>query len=365
MAAIKLGAFDYLIKPFSIEELSVVVQSALETTKVKRQLHRIISEEEEKYGLDKVIAISPKMREVMETVKKVAISETTTVLLQGETGTGKDLIAKVIHFASKRSKEPYIAITFSALPDNLIESELFGYERGAFTDAKTSKRGLFETGSGGTVYLDEIGDVKPSLQVKLLRLIEGKTFRRLGGTKDITVDVRIIAATNQELLRLVKEGQFREDLYFRLSIVPITIPPLRERREEIIPLAEFFIESFSKEYKKRIRKIHPMTKELLVSYNWPGNVRELKNLIERTMILDVGDEILPEHFSVEIGKERVISSIDIPDEGISLEKLEESLIRKAMEKTGRKICEAAKLLGISRQTFHRREISSQLSTFNF
>ena len=357
--AMKLGAFDYFTKPFEIEEIVVAVQKALETTRLKREVAHLLKEQEERWGFGKVIARSPAMIEVIETAQKVAASETTTVLLEGETGTGKDLVARAIHFASSRGREPFVPISCSALPENLLESELFGYEKGAFTDAKTSKKGLFETGNRGTVYLDEIGDVRPSLGIKLLRVIEEKTFRRVGGTKDIQVDVRIIAATNRDLEKLVREGAFREDLYFRLKVVPIMIPPLRERREEIIPLANFFIEAFCREYRRKPKAISPGAEGAMLAYDWPGNVRELRNVIERAVILEPGDELLSTHLPLDILRPRVeeaerVQGLAIPPEGISLEKVEEELIKAALAMTQGNQSEAARLLDLSRDTLRYR-----------
>jgi two-component system response regulator AtoC len=357
--AMKLGAFDYFTKPFEIEEIVVAVQKALETTRLKREVTHLLKEQEERWGFGKVIARSPAMIQVIETAQKVAASETTTVLLEGETGTGKDLIARAIHFASSRGREPFVPISCSALPENLLESELFGYEKGAFTDAKVSKKGLFETGNRGTVYLDEIGDVRPSLGIKLLRVIEEKTFRRVGGTKDIQVDVRIIAATNRDLEKLVKEGAFREDLYFRLKVVPIMIPPLRERREEILPLANFFIEAFCREYRRKPKTISPGAESAMLEYDWPGNVRELRNVIERAVILEPGDELLPTHLPFDIIRPKLkeaerVQGLAIPPEGISLEKVEEELIKAALVMTQGNQSEAARLLDLSRDTLRYR-----------
>jgi len=357
--AMKLGAHDYFTKPFEIEEIVVAIQKALETTKLRREVTHLLREQEERWGFGNVIAKSKSMEQVIETAKKVAASEATTVLLEGETGTGKDLIARAIHFASSRAREPFVPISCSALPENLLESELFGYEKGAFTDARTGKKGLFETGNGGSVYLDEIGDIKPSLGIKLLRIIEEKTFRRVGGTKDIKVDVRIIAATNRDLEKLVREGSFREDLYFRLKVVPIVIPPLRERREEVIPLARFFIEAFCREYRKKPKIMSSQAEELMTAYDWPGNVRELRNVIERAVILEPGDEILPAHLPFDLQRPKLeeaerVQGLSIPTEGISLDKVEEELIKAALAMAKGNQSEAARLLDLSRDTLRYR-----------
>jgi PAS domain S-box-containing protein len=310
-----------------------------------------------------IVSESPGMRDVLNFVRRVAISEATTVLIEGENGTGKDLIAKSLHYQSTRQAEPFIAINCAAIPETLLESELFGYEKGAFTDARSQKRGIFELADKGTLFLDEIGEIPLMLQAKLLRVLEEQEFRRLGGLKDIKVDLRVVAATNKNLREAVKEGAFRQDLYFRLNVIHITIPPLRERQEDISPLANFFVEHYNKKFKRQILGLTPETMDLLIHYDWPGNVRELRNAIERAMILEdssyIGTASLPitvsEDASIHVaqpGEAAVISHYPpkIPDEGLSLEENERRLLVGALEKTGGNQTQAARLLRITRDT---------------
>jgi len=319
-----------------------------------------ISEEAEPHGRE-IIAESPQMREVMNFVRRVAASEATTILIEGENGTGKDLIAKAIHYHSLRQAEPFIAINCAAIPETLLESELFGYEKGAFTDARAQKRGLFELADKGTLFLDEIGEMPLMLQAKLLRVLEEQCFRRLGGLKDIRVDLRVIAATNKNLRDAVQEGAFRQDLYFRLNVIHITIPPLRERREDILPLARHFIQHYNRKFKREIIGLSPEAEQLLLAYDWPGNVRELRNAIERAMILEESSVIRPSSLPSSITK---FSSnqvrITVPklsmvepagsEFTMSLEEHEKQLILKALEQTGWNQTRAAKLLQITRDT---------------
>lgn len=265
----------------------------------------------------------------------------------------------MIHYQSKRADRPFLEINCTALPENLIESELFGYEKGAFTDAKTTKKGLFELADGGTIYLDEIGDMKLGTQTKLLKVIENKTFKRIGGVRDITVDVRIIAATNKNLETAIKDGSFREDLYYRLNVIPVRIPPLRERGRDVLILAQYFIDQFNREFKKHIKGLDPVVEEKFLTYHWPGNVRELKNLIERIMILESGDRILPEYLPCEINpvftkEDKASVFIRLPDSGIDIEEVEKELIRQALERTGNNQTRAAKLLNLSRDALRYR-----------
>jgi PAS domain S-box-containing protein len=303
-----------------------------------------------------VIAESPAMREVINFVRKVAVSEATTILLEGENGTGKDLIAKTLHYESPRQAEPFIAINCAAIPETLLESELFGYEKGAFTDARAQKRGLFELADGGTLFLDEIGEIPLTLQAKLLRVLEEQSFRRLGGLKDIRVDVRFIAATNKNLREAVREGAFRQDLYFRLNVIQIVIPPLRERKEDILPLVEFFIDHYNRKFKRHIQGVTPEAAELLLAHDWPGNVRELRNAIERAMILEEGTHITPASLPIAISKSEpavarpVLAAREIPDEEMSLAENEKQLLIRALEKTNGNQTQAARLLKITRDT---------------
>jgi two-component system, NtrC family, response regulator AtoC len=303
-----------------------------------------------------VIGESGPMREVMNFVRRVAASEATTILLEGENGTGKDLIAKTLHYQSIRQAEPFIAINCAAIPDTLLESELFGYEKGAFTDARSQKRGIFELADKGTLFLDEIGEIPLMIQAKLLRVLEDQTFRRLGGLKDIKLDLRVVAATNKNLREAVKEGAFRQDLYFRLNVIQILIPPLRERTEDILPLTRFFIEHYNKKFKRSIEGISDGAARLLLSHDWPGNVRELRNAIERSMILEESAMITTPSLPIAISRPEsgamsaAAAPLEIPTDGLSLEENERSLLAKALEKTNGNQTQAARLLRITRDT---------------
>jgi PAS domain S-box-containing protein len=303
-----------------------------------------------------VIADSPAMRQVLSFVKKVAASEATTILLEGENGTGKDLVAKTLHYESSRQAEPFIAINCAAIPETLLESELFGYEKGAFTDARAQKRGLFELADKGTLFLDEIGEIPLTLQTKLLRVLEDQSFRRLGGLKDICVDVRFVAATNKNLREAVKEGAFRQDLYFRLNVIQIVIPPLRERVEDIPALVGFFIAHYNRKFKRRIEGVTPEAERLLVAHDWPGNVRELRNAIERAMILEESSLITAASLPISIGHSdgeldaAGPLAIEIPENGMSLVDNERLLLTRALEKTAGNQTQAARLLRITRDT---------------
>jgi DNA-binding NtrC family response regulator len=365
--AMKLGAHDYIIKPFDMEELKLTVKKALETRTLRREVARFQSEQREGFRLDDIVGVSRAIRDLKALIRRIAHSDATTVLLEGDSGTGKDLVARVIHFESARVQAPFLAVNCVALPEHLLESELFGHEKGAFTDAKTLKKGLFEQADGGTVYLDEIGDMKPGLQAKLLRLIEEKTFRRVGGVKDLRVDVRIIAATNRDLAKAIQEEQFRKDLYFRLKVFPIYIPPLRERREDILPLATSFIARFNREMRREILGLDSEAEACLRSYGWPGNVRELRNVIERGMILAGGDTdtLCCEHLLPEIGAGTIElapspqpppkgAGVPLPADGLRLEEVERDLVRQALEATEGNQVRAARLLGISRDALRNR-----------
>ena len=302
-----------------------------------------------------VIGDSAPMREVMNFVRRVAASEATTILLEGENGTGKDLVAKTLHYQSLRQAEPFIAINCAAIPETLLESELFGYEKGAFTDARSQKRGIFELADKGTLFLDEIGEIPLMLQAKLLRVLEEQSFRRLGGLKDIQLDLRVVAATNKNLREAVKEGAFRQDLYFRLNVIQILIPPLRERADDILPLTNFFIDHYNRKFKRSIEGVNDAAARLLLSHDWPGNVRELRNAIERAMILEDSSLITPPSLPIAIsqpdGEESPIAmSVEIPTDGLSLEDNERTLLAKALEKTSGNQTQAARLLRITRDT---------------
>jgi PAS domain S-box-containing protein len=304
-----------------------------------------------------VIAESPCMREMMNFVRRVSASEATTILLEGENGTGKDLIAKTLHYQSVRQAEPFIAINCAAIPETLLESELFGYEKGAFTDARSQKRGIFELADKGTLFLDEIGEIPMMLQAKLLRVLEEQTFRRLGGLKDIHLDLRVIAATNKNLREAVKEGAFRQDLYFRLNVIQILIPPLRDRTEDIVPMTKFFIEHYNRKFKRHIEGVSEGAARLLMEHDWPGNVRELRNAIERAMILEEGPSITAASLPIAISRPDsngpgtgVPIDMAIPTDGLSLEDNERGLVVRALEKTEGNQTQAARLLRITRDT---------------
>ena len=303
-----------------------------------------------------VIAESASMRDLLHFVRRVAASEATTILLEGENGTGKDLVAKTLHYQSLRQAEPFIAINCAAIPETLLESELFGYEKGAFTDARAQKRGIFELADKGTLFLDEIGEIPLMLQAKLLRVLEDQCFRRLGGLKDIQLDLRVVAATNKNLREAVQEGAFRQDLYFRLNVIHILIPALRERPEDIVPLAAFFIDHYNNKFKRHIEGVTPDAERMLLLHDWPGNVRELRNAIERAMILEESSRITAASLPISIsqGGTRPMSAVPmapvIPDEGMSLEDNEKALLVRALDKTNRNQTQAAKLLKITRDT---------------
>ena len=302
-----------------------------------------------------VIADSGPMREVMNFVRRVSTSEATTILLEGENGTGKDLIAKTLHYQSTRQAEPFIAINCAAIPETLLESELFGYEKGAFTDARAQKRGIFELADKGTLFLDEIGEIPLMLQAKLLRVLEEQSFRRLGGLKDIQLDLRVVAATNKNLREAVKEGAFRQDLYFRLNVIQILIPPLRDRTEDIVPLTKFFIDHYNRKFKRQIEGISDGAAKLLLAHDWPGNVRELRNAIERAMILEESGYITAASLPIAISRPdgslaAVSAAPEIPTDGLSLEDNERSLLVRALEKTDGNQTQAARLLRITRDT---------------
>ena len=368
-AALKLGAYDFVGKPIDFDELNVVVKNALETTRLRTEVQSLRGEMKRRTGYHQVIGPSPKMTELMSFVRKVAASEATTILIQGESGTGKDLIAKAIHYESSRQEKPFVAINCSAIPETLMEPELFGHERGAFTDAKQMKKGLFEMADGGTLFLDEIGELSPLLQAKLLRVLEDQVIRRVGGVRDMQVDVRVIAASNRDLEKAVRENQFRQDLYYRLAIIAIFIPPLRDRKEDILPLVDFFIDRYNRKFKKSVRGISDDTRRLLITHNWPGNVRELKNSIERAMILEEELLLRPAYFPFSVadptgltafertspgdGKQqlangRTLPRLYIPEGGTSLEEVERSMVELAMRQANSNQTHAARLLDISR-----------------
>jgi DNA-binding NtrC family response regulator len=355
VAAMKQGAFHYANKPFDLDEVMLLVEKALETTQLRREVRTLRARQAQPYGLSSIVGDSEPIKSVRTLLHKIGASPASTVLLTGESGTGKDLAAKVIHYSSARGTKPFMNITCSALPETLLESELFGHERGAFTGADRQKHGLIESADGGTVFLDEIGEMVPLLQAKLLRFLEEKTFKRVGGSTDIKVDVRVIAATNRSLEEEVKKGRFREDLYYRLNVMDIPLPPLRERREDVPLLLNHYIDTFNTEFRKKVRGVSPTALEALRAYPWPGNVRELRNAVERAMLLSESVELNESHFPVlSAPASDVASGMNLPSGGINLDALERSLVVQALERSGWNQTKAATLLGLNRDQIRYR-----------
>jgi len=354
--ALRMGAEDFLEKPFSMDRLDTTLNHVLERTRLRRELRALRTRGPLAGG---IVGISPEMREVMDLVRRIAPADHATVLILGETGTGKGMVAKAIHDLSSRAQGPFVNVTCSALAPTLMESELFGHEKGAFTDARALKRGLVEVAHGGTLFLDEIGELTPSLQSKLLRFLEDRTFRRLGSTEDRTVDVRIVAATNRDLQAAVEAGTFREDLYYRLRVLPLTLPPLRRRRGDVPALVAAFLESFNKELGKAVAEVHPEASRLLEDYHWPGNVRELRNVVERAVLLADGRALTPDLLPPEIrrGEAPGASSgsvVELGPEGIDLDELEQRLLQEALRRADGNRTEAGRLLGLSRHQIRNR-----------
>jgi len=356
--AMRMGAHDYINKPFNLDEMSIVIKKALETSDLRRELARRRSEHK-KQGPPEIIGCGKHMQNILGMMEKIAKSDASTVLIQGESGTGKELVAKWIHYSSARADKPFVAINCAAVPATLLESELFGHEKGAFTDAKSTKKGLFELADGGTVFLDEIGDMEMGMQAKLLRFLEDRTFRRIGGSKVFSVDVRIVSATNKELLKAIEEKTFRNDLYYRLQVIPIYLPPLRDRREDILPLASHFIAGFNNEFNKSVNGISKMAEKMIQDYHWPGNIRELKNVIERAIILGNEDTLLLEHLPLEIIAKSSStgtpgSNFKLPPEGVDIDEVERELIRQALEVSDWNQSKAAKKLNLGIDAFRYR-----------
>jgi DNA-binding NtrC family response regulator len=359
--ALKLGAYDYIKKPFKADVIKLIVKLALETQSLKREVHYLKKQHDGLWGDQTIIAESPLFLEVLNQIQEVAKHPDATVLITGETGTGKELMALSIHHSGLRSHRPFLAINCAALPENLLESELFGYESGAFTGAKGRKIGLFETAIGGTIFLDEMAEMNLGLQSKLLRVLEDKKIRRLGGTQLLEVDFRIIAATNQDLKEAVKKKRFREDLFYRLHMIPIHLPPLRQRPEDVVALTKYFLLEYARKYIRPFKGITDEAQKLLLAYGWPGNVRELRHVIERICIMHNAELLQVSHLPKELTNEFRATDqrsrpfdLPIPPEGINLEEVLDQvaahLIKKVMHLTDRNISQAAKLLGIPRGT---------------
>jgi two-component system, NtrC family, response regulator AtoC len=368
ISALRGGAYDFIGKPINLEELRITIRNAIEAGHLRREVEQVRKERAREFNFRQIVGESAAMKKMLGLAAKVAESEVSSVLLQGESGTGKDLVAKAIHYGSQRAERPFVAVNCAALPATLIESELFGYEKGAFTDAKARKEGLFEQAEGGTLLLDEIGELELSLQAKLLRVLEEGAFRRVGGLKDIPLDVRVLAASNRDLKTESEAGRFRLDLYYRLSIIQIDIPPLRERGDDVLLLAQHYIETIGTRIrrKKKITALSPEATAVFRKYSWPGNVRELRNVIERSLILEDEDQITTEYLpggllappSFEQSPLGNVSGASnqfvLPTEGISLDEAELSFVRQAIQRSGGNQTRAAELLGISRDQLRYR-----------
>ena len=357
--ALKMGAYDFIEKPINFEKLENVVRNALETSGLKSQVAQTTRSNRTRFGLENIVGKSQEIQDVLNLIRRLARAGASTLLVQGESGTGKELVSRALHYESNRRDKPFVALNCAAIPETLIETELFGHEKGAFTDAKSLKRGVFEMADGGTVFLDEISEMQLNLQSKFLRVLEDLTFRRVGGVKDISVDVQVVASTNRNLEQAVIEGKFREDLYYRLNVVPIQIPPLRERAKDIPMLVEHFIQRYNQQFRKLVRGITSDGLKALENYPWPGNVRELKNAIERAMILADGNCLEASDLPIRIsepGSALPVSRgageyvVKLPQSGANLEEIEKELIIQALAYANGTKTKAAKLLKTSRDT---------------
>ena len=357
--ALKLGAYDFIEKPINFEKLQNVIRNALETNRLKTQVAQTSKTNRTQFALDNIVGKSKAIREVLDMIRRLAQTSASTLLVEGESGTGKDLVSRALHYESARRDHPFFALNCAAIPETLIETELFGYEKGAFTDAKTMKKGIFEMADGGTVFLDEISEMHLNMQSKFLRVLEDQTFRRVGGVRDISVNVQVVASTNRNLEQAVKEGKFREDLFYRLSVVPINIPPLRERKEDIPLLIEHFIQRYNTQFRKKVKGVTPEGLKLLTNYSWPGNIRELKNAIERAMILVDRETIDVDQLPIRIGGPAAVGpmgrasenhQLRLPPEGAALDDIEKELIQQALHYANGNKTQASKLLKISRDT---------------
>jgi DNA-binding NtrC family response regulator len=356
--ALDIGAFDFIRKPVTPKALSSIIKMAMEIRSLRQEIQHIIYKNKERYGYHNIIGRSVALQKVLEMTTRAANNDASTVLIEGASGSGKSLIAKCLHYNSLRAYQPFIEINCASIPATLLESELFGHEAGAFTDAKKQKRGLAELAQGGTLFLDEIGEMQPALQAKMLQVIEDKCFRRIGGTKNIVIDIRVVAATNKDLKKALADHTFRQDLYYRLNVINIYLPSLAERKEDIIPLVEHFIGLYSREFVKPVKRITDDARDALERYDWPGNVRELSNTVERIMILEDGDLLLPEHLSAAVIKGAPRPRETGPNDDVtaagdrSFKKMTEiyqaQIIANALEKTRDNRTEAARILGLSR-----------------
>ena len=351
--AMKLGAFDYVSKPFEVNEAKLIVQKAMRSRALLQELEYLRAELKQRYGFANIIGKSKAIKEIFQTLKKVAPTKS-TVLITGESGTGKELVAQAIHFTSPRKDKPFVVVQCAAIPETLMESELFGHEKGAFTDATSRKPGKFELAHEGTLFLDEIGEMNPAIQAKILRGLEQQEITRLGGTKPINVDVRLVVATNRDLKKAVKEGIFREDLYYRINVLPIVLAPLRERKADISLLTNYFLDKYGKKINPEVKEISQEALEALIKYSWPGNVRELENIIERVLTLANHKVILPEDLPQDIRENSQISAkVFVPSEAMALseavENLEKEMIVQALERTDWQLARTAKQLDISRR----------------
>ena len=359
--AMKEGAYDYITKPFKVEEIKLIIKNALEKKNLQKENILLKQVVRDRFHFGNIIGQSPKMVALYDLLEKVSPTKT-NILITGESGTGKELVAKAIHYNSPRKEKPFVTLNCGAIPESLIESELFGHMKGAFTDAIATKKGLFEVADEGTIFLDEISELPLLMQVKLLRVLQDKEFKRVGGTEDIRVDVRIIAATNKDLEEAVKEKRFREDLFYRLNVIQIKLPPLRDRKEDIQTLANHFLKKYSQELSKAISKISPEALQILLNYEYPGNVRELQNIIERAVALEGSQELTPHNLSSYLSEQPLLKKgpidIEIPNEGIDLEKivedLERSLLLKALDRTKGIKKKAAELLHINFRSMRYR-----------
>jgi len=360
--AMKLGATDYINKPFTFDEIEILTENIRNNISISKEVQLLRREQKEKITFSNIVGESPVFKQIKNISKKIAQSETTTILLLGESGTGKDLFARAIHNESSRKENPFVTINCATFPETLLESELFGHEKGAFTDAIKLKKGLFEIAEEGTVFLDEIGEINLATQVKLLSVLENRTIKRVGGTVDIPVDIRIVAATNKNLKKSVEQQIFRDDLYYRLKVFQIDIPALRDHKEDISYLIEYFILTLDKQFKKSIKDIDNKAIDLMLQYSWPGNIRELRNVIERAIILESTDIIQVENLPHEITESFPDMSIAnhpyqflLPDEGVSLERIEKEMIIQALQKTNYNQTKASKMLGLSRDTLRYKQ----------